>query len=191
MLVIGNGESRENIDLNKINTTKVGCNAIMRDFFVDHLICVDRRMVEESISFGINSSTIVYTRKDWISNFASTKNITTVPELLKEGNERWDEPFQWGSGPYAVLLSATLVLNNTVKLIGFDLYSENNCINNIYKNTNNYDNKKVDPRYWIHQISKVFEWFPKINFKIYQKENWILPESWKKPNVSVDNVNNL
>ena len=53
MLVIGNGESRENIDLNKINTTKVGCNAIMRDFFVDHLICVDRRMVEESISLGL------------------------------------------------------------------------------------------------------------------------------------------
>ena len=48
MLVIGNGESRCDINLSEINTTKIGCNAIVRDFFVDHLVCVDRRMVDEA-----------------------------------------------------------------------------------------------------------------------------------------------
>ena len=31
MLVIGNGESRQNIDVKRINMKKVGCNAIYRE----------------------------------------------------------------------------------------------------------------------------------------------------------------
>ena len=50
MLVIGNGESRKDIDISAFNETKVGCNAIIRDFFVDHLVCVDRRMVKEALT---------------------------------------------------------------------------------------------------------------------------------------------
>ena len=47
MLVIGNGESRKDVPINKLKGTKVGCNAIIRDYIVDHLICVDQRMVDE------------------------------------------------------------------------------------------------------------------------------------------------
>jgi len=40
MLVIGNGESRSGININSIDQVKVGCNAVYRDYKVDHLICV-------------------------------------------------------------------------------------------------------------------------------------------------------
>ena len=190
MLVIGNGESRKNVQVNKLAGIKVGCNAIIRDYIVDHLICVDQRMVDEAIGYN----TKIYTRADWISKYNAFENITTVPKLIKQGTERWDEPFHWGSGPYAVLLSATLCNDRTVSLLGFDLHSATTTVNNIYKGTPNYDpidKNPVDPRYWIHQISKVFEWFPKIHFKIYQTEHWTLPESWIKHNVSLDNLGNL
>ena len=192
MLVIGNGESRKDIDISAFNETKVGCNAIVRDFFVNHLVCVDRRMVEEVLQ--LSSFDKIYTRQDWINSYTSNKNVTTVPKLLEELTERWDEPFQWGSGPYAVLLSAKLCKGPTVRLVGFDLHSATNTVNNLYKDTSNYDSadkNAVDPKYWVHQISKVFEWFPQLHFKIYQKEDWILPNSWQKDNVSLDNLDNL
>jgi hypothetical protein len=192
MLVIGNGESRKDIDISAFNETKVGCNAIVRDFFVNHLVCVDRRMVEEVLQ--LSSFDKIYTRQDWINSYTSNKNVTTVPKLLEDGTKRWDEPFQWGSGPYAVLLSAKLCKGPTVRLVGFDLHSATNTVNNLYKDTSNYDpadKNAVDPKYWVHQISKVFEWFPQLHFKIYQKEDWILPNSWQKDNVSLDNLDNL
>jgi hypothetical protein len=192
MLVIGNGESRKDIDISAFNETKVGCNAIVRDFFVNHLVCVDRRMVEEVLQ--LSSFDKIYTRQDWINSYTSNKNVTTVPKLLEDGTKRWDEPFQWGSGPYAVLLSAKLCKGPTVRLVGFDLHSATNTVNNLYKDTSNYDpadKNAVDPKYWVHQISKVFEWFPQLHFKIYQKEDWTLPNSWQKDNVSLDNLDNL
>jgi hypothetical protein len=192
MLVIGNGESRKDIDISAFNETKVGCNAIVRDFFVNHLVCVDRRMVEEVLQ--LSSFDKIYTRQDWINSYTSNKNVTTVPKLLEDGTKRWDEPFQWGSGPYAVLLSAKLCKGPTVRLVGFDLHSATNTVNNLYKDTSNYDSadkNAVDPKYWVHQISKVFEWFPQLHFKIYQKEDWTLPNSWQKDNVSLDNLDNL
>jgi hypothetical protein len=185
MLVIGNGESRSQIDIDKIVDTKIGCNAVIRDYYVDHLICVDRRMVQESIDTGAH----IYTRPDWYQNFNAYKNIKCVPKLPYKGDERPDEPFQWGSGPYAVLLGA--MLSNNVDMIGFDLWSITDTVNNIYKDTSNYDPKDknpVDPRYWIHQIAKVFQYYPQVEFIIYQKQGWNLPETWIQPNVSLDKI---
>lgn len=193
MLVIGNGESRISIDINKIQEPKIGCNAIYRDYHVDHLICVDRRMVQEALANDVNQTSYVYTRDNWIKQFNSLR-VRSVPPLPYKGTQRWDEPFQWGSGPYAVLLSAKLCKGSTVRLIGFDLHSTTSTVNNVYKGTSNYDKedkRPVDPRYWIHQIGKVFELYRKRNFIIYQTDNWSLPDNWKLPNVSVDNVSNL
>ena len=50
MLVIGNGESRAELDVESFNLPTVGCNAIFRDVKVDHLVCCDRRMVREAIN---------------------------------------------------------------------------------------------------------------------------------------------
>jgi len=192
MLVIGNGESRRNINLSAIDTTKIGCNAIVRDFFVDHLVCVDRRMVDEAAQKHADKFKFIYTREDWLNGRDHIKNLLTVPELPYKGHQRPDEPFHWGSGPYALLLGA--LLDTTVKLIGFDLHSKNTKVNNIYKDTKNYDpstKTAIDPRYWIHQIGKVFECFPKHKFVIYTDNDWECPNFWNRPNVSLDNLSNL
>ena len=192
MFVIGNGESRKPIDINKLYGKKIGCNAIVRDYFVDHVVCVDRRMVNEAITNHNNNFSYIYTREDWLPGFQNIDNLITVPELPYRGKTRPDEPFHWGSGPYAVLLGA--LLDNEVYLIGFDLHSKDNKVNNIYKDTENYDpssKSAVDPRYWIHQIGKVFECFPKHKFFICAGQEWIIPNYWNRPNVSLDTYDKL
>ena len=193
MWSVGNGESRLGIDLDKLDGPKVGCNAIHRDYYTDYLVCVDKRMVQEAIHAGVNlKNTLVYTRPDWYPQF-QTLRIREVPPLPYKGEERWDEPFQWGSGPYAVLIAAIYAKEKYVNLIGFDLWSGSKTINNVYKGTPNYDDadhRAIDPRYWIHQIGMVFECFPKIKFTIYQ-DNWDLPKAWNYPNVVVDNISTI
>jgi hypothetical protein len=195
MWVIGNGESRNNININKLEGLKVGCNAIFRDYPTDYLICVDRRMMDEAIEAKANLHSLVYTRKDWFHTYNSeNKRIRLVPDLPYGGMERPDDPWHWGSGPYAVLLAAKLSKEKEVNLIGFDLYGKSDKINNVYKDTKNYeaaDKRAIDPRYWIYQIGKVFECYPKIKFTIYQEDGWQCPKSWKKSNIKVDNLNNL
>ena len=194
MWVFGNGESRKQIDLDQLKGYKVGCNAIMRDHAVDYLVCVDRRMVNEAVEKNINETTLVYTRPDWYGNYRHLKNIREVPDIPYEPSIRADEPFQWGSGPYAVLLAAKLSKERSISLVGFDLYSDNKLVNNMYKGTQGYDDSDksaVDPRYWIHQISKVFECFPKVNFTVYRPLAWETPKAWIKSNVEVDKISNI
>jgi len=189
MYVFGNGESRASININNLSGIKIGCNAIMRDYKMDHLICVDRKMVRETITAEYKSN--VYTRENWMDEFQAY-GIMSVPELPYKGYERPDEPFQWGSGPYAVLLACKL--SNDIKLIGFDLHSKDQYMNNIYKDTTNYNNSDhhyIDPRYWIHQIGVLMMMYPNIKFKIYQTTGFTLPNNWKLPNVSVDSLDNL
>ena len=79
-------------------------------------------------------------------------------------------------------------------IIGFDLHSKTNTVNNIYKDTPNYDvstKRPVDPSYWIHQIAKIFEIFPHVQFRIYNTVDWTLPKTWKYNNVSLDIIDNL
>jgi hypothetical protein len=188
MYVFGNGESRASINIDDLKGIKIGCNAIMRDYKMDHLICVDRKMVRETITAEYKSN--VYTRENWIDEFQAY-GIMTVPKLPYKGYERPDDPFQWGSGPYAVLLACGL--SNDIKLVGFDLHSKDKYMNNVYKDTNNYnrsDHHFIDPRYWIHQIGVLMEIYPDKRFTIYQKD-WQLPDQWKLPNVSLDNIDNL
>lgn len=193
MLVIGNGESRKDLNLQSIKTIKIGCNAVYRDVTVEHLICVDRKMVNEAIRSGYNAKHKVYTRRDWWRSYRLNQNVTQVPELPYKGNSKADDPFHWGSGPYAVLLAATLS-ETKIKLVGFDLYSKDGKTNNIYKDTDNYNSSQqraVDPRFWIYQIAKVFEYFPSKNFIVYAEDNWEVPNVWKKINVSVDKISNI
>jgi hypothetical protein len=132
--------------------------------------------------------TKIYTRSDWASHY----KVNLVPELPYQGTQRPDDPWHWGSGPFAVLLGAMLF--DKINLLGFDLHSKNNKVNNVYKNTANYSNadkRPVDPRYWIYQISKVFECYPRKQFTIYNEEDWIIPDIWKKDNVMLDSISNV
>ena len=139
VLVIGNGESRSDLDLSLYvkNFTTVGCNAIHRDITVDHLVCCDQRMVQEAARNLNNNSSKIYTRQRWLNtNLRSVGDLNPLPNIPISGNSKPDDDFHWGSGPYAVLLGCHL--STEIILVGFDLYSNNDFVNNVYKGTDNY-----------------------------------------------------
>jgi hypothetical protein len=119
-----------------------------------------------------------------------------LPKIPYKGEDRADRPEHWGSGPYALLVAATLEFKQ-INLLGFDLYGVNGKVNNIYKNTENYalDSKHaVDHSYWVYQISKIFDLFPDIHFNVYNRSSWAMPDRWIKHNVkkiNIDLVNQL
>lgn len=192
MIVIGNGESRKGIDINELQSEKVGCNAIIRDFTVHHLVCCDKRMVAEAINNKRISNQNIYTRSDWQNLFPGVK---IVPDLWYESEERIDQPWHWGSGDYAVLLASQITAHKQIHMIGFDLFSNDDNVNNIYKGTPNYnkaDSHPVDPSYWIYHLAKIFEKFDQKEYIVYSNLGDKMPESWKSlSNVRLDSLDNL
>ena len=189
-MVIGNGESRKSIDVKLLPDNIVACNAFCRDRYAEHLICVDRRMVDEA--YETQNYGHLYTRQDWLGSKKHIPHLKTVPQLPYKPEIRADEPFHWGSGPYAVLLAAKL--SPSVEIVGFDLYSNDKKVNNMYKDTKHYDKSEksaVDPKYWIHQIGKIFELYPRRKFVIFQDVDWELPKAWNHPNVLLDKISNF
>jgi hypothetical protein len=188
--VFGNGESRQSINLNDLDPEyiKIGCNAIHRDYSIDHLVCCDRRMIEEAVENPLIKDTFIHVREEQYHYFRKVrknKKIQLLPDIPYQGQKRADNPTHWGSGPYAVLV-ACLLNPSEINLYGFDLYSKTDYINNIYKGTKNYKHSigsAVDPSYWIYQISKLFVEFPNINFRIYNEKEWSLPLQWQHSNV--------
>jgi len=191
-LVIGNGESRRSIDLENYRNdyVLVGCNAVHRDLEVDHLVCCDKRMAEEAAN--ATGYPTIYTRTDWIVYFKSTyPNVEQLPELPYSGTLKQDQPINWGSGVYALLLATALPVD-TITVIGFDLYPTNNTVNNIYKDTVNYaksNSKPVDYSYWVYQIAKLIELNPNKTFQFVNDETWAIPSEWKKFNVQSLTIN--
>lgn len=193
ILAIGNGESRRSICLTNIKSysTTVGCNALHRDFFPEHLVCCDRRMVEEAVK-SVNTNTTIYTRDRWYLEFKKIKkhkNVKKVPDLFYQGEHKQDRSDHWGSGPYAILIAA-LQSPDEITMIGFDLYPIHDKVNNIYKGSKNYsstDSTPVDPSFWIYQTKKIFEHFDKIQFQIINNNDWEIPKQWKFSNVRFEN----
>ena len=189
-VVIGNGESRRDIDLNKYKTeyTLIGCNALHRDITVDHLICCDRRMAVEATDNPNTKNTVIYVRDSWYHYFRKilkNKNIKLLPALPYTGETKKDDPEHWGSGGFAVLLAASLGFEE-IEIIGFDLYPIDHTVNNIYKDTENYakaGSRPVDPSYWIYQLGKIFQHYPNTTFIIRNNSLWQFPLEWQKSNV--------
>lgn len=195
MLVVGNGESRRGIRLDDIDVPKVGCNAIFREAKVRHIVCCDQRMVQEAIGLYVNLKSGIWTRLDWLENFRGKHNVNCVPGLWYQTDEKRDQPFHWGSGSYAVLIACMHSKpDETIDLLGFDLYGIDKKVNNMYKGSRNYENadsKEIDPSFWIHQIGKCMEHYPQKTFRIFNKEGWQMPEKWKLPNVEFYNIEEL
>jgi hypothetical protein len=193
--VIGNGESRKSFDLYQLEWlgTTIGTNAVHRDFHPDHLVCCDRRMVQEAVNNSYENP--VYTRSDWYKQFSFWRNVRCLPELPYEGNKRQDDPWHWGSGGHALNLACNMNPEFVV-MIGFDLFaSNNNLFNNVYKSTENYNDASkppTDPSYWIYQTAKLFELYPNIKFLQIQLDDWNPPKEWEDfDNFFIDNYENL
>lgn len=189
VLVLGNGESRKNLDLSKFKDeyTTIGCNAIVREFFPDAVVCCDIRMAQEA---ALSHKVPVYVRPENLLSLNRIEIFKPLPNIPYVGTQKQDQPQHWGSGPYAVLLATELGFP-TVVLAGFDLYSKNGKINNLYKGSTHYlpsTANAVDPAYWIYQIGKIIELNPYVEFIILNEEGWQMPTEWQKDNVTFKNI---
>ena len=180
---IGNGEYRKNLDIKKIAElgTTYGSNAIFRDYNVDFLICCDKRMVLEALSYGYES--LIYTRKDWIPGpDIFPHNVKSFPAFIWEENEKWKQTFHWGSGLHAVYI-ALIHGHKELIIIGHDFWGigDNGRLhNNLYKGTDNYegvDHHDIDPSFWIKQFELLAGKFPTIQFNFYQPNMWQHPSN--------------
>ena len=190
VIVVGNGESRKNLDLNRFDIPIIGCNAIHRDYSIDHLITCDRRMLHEAVVSENTTQTKIYVRSENYHHFrkmVKDKRINRLPELPYQGSLKQDEPRNWGSGGYALLLAAQSSFDK-ILMLGFDLYGVDNKVNNVYKNTKHYlseDKPAIDPSYWRYQIEKIFDLYPNKNFVVYNHPEWKMPANWKKNNINL------
>jgi len=199
VVVIGNGESRRSINIQDLigNTMLVGCNAIHRDAVVNHLICCDDRMVREAVENPNTASTFIHVREtsyQWFRKIQKHKNVILLPEIPNQENNRVDQPRNWGSGTYALLVASQIPNIKKVYLLGFDLYGNDTLVNNLYKNTKNYSaggSHAIDPSYWIWQAAKVFKLFPNINYTIVNFPIWKIPSEWQRNNVVFESIENF
>jgi len=184
--VIGNGESRQPIDLElcKQHGLTIGCNAIIRTFFPHIVSAADERMLKEITESNYNGK--LYTRSNWNKKY----NALAYPDLPYQGNDRADNPWHYNSGPHAVNIACGTSPDKCY-LIGFDLTQQNNYTN-VYANTKGYDNKPVDPRYWHHQLDKLFESYPHVSFVWIAPTEYVCPKQWHRhANFSRDTTQNF
>lgn len=178
--VIGNGESRKTFALNQLHDWTIGCNAIHRDYLCNEYVAVDRRMVQEILRNESTANISIYTRPEWYKEWGDVR-VRSLPNLPFEGSAKVDKPFNWNSGPYAILLAANKSPTR-IHLLGFDLWGNNDLVNNFYKGTPNYSNeksKKINPDFWIYQLARIFEHYQNIEFVQHQINDWQIPERWK------------
>jgi len=197
-IVIGNGESRKPINFQSFTgkITMIGCNAVHRDCIVDHLVCCDSRMVREALEDINTRETLIYARDDWYHYFKKMlkhRNIRKLPNIPYDGHARADAARNWGSGTYALIVASMLEHEN-IYIIGFDLYGNQNLINNVYKGTKNYSGTRshaVDPSYWIYQSSRIFDHYKNKKYIIVNHPSWRFPDQWKLPNVDFLSIDKL
>ena len=182
--VIGNGESRRGFDLTPLKnvTTMVGCNAIFRDHNLEYVVACDRHMCQEAAN-TVGKNTTIFTRENWYKQFAYWPNVKKVPDLPYEGDKRQDEPFHWGTGPYAGVLGLTFK-PKAIFMLGFDLHPlEKGKINNMYTGSEGYKyiKRPVDPSYWIYQFHKLMGYSdPDTRWIVVNHDRWEMPKEWSQ-----------
>ena len=180
--IIGNGESRRGFDMSPLKdfSTVVGCNALYRDYMLEYVVCCDKHMCQEAAN-TVSKKTTILTRDRWVRQFQFWPNVKKLPELPYTGDQRKDEPFHWGTGPYAGVLALTFK-PKAIFMLGFDLYDREKKINNMYTGTHGYTyiNRPVDPSYWIYQFHKLMELSPDIRWIVVNEEKWKMPKEWSQ-----------
>jgi hypothetical protein len=134
--VLGNGRSRETIDLNALRQCgKIyGCNAIYREFTPDYLIAVDPKMVYEIQETGYHRHYEVWTNIN--RNYG-----------YEHGLKYFKPQLGWSSGPSALHLAASHTPNE-IFILGFDFTGIDGKFNNMYANTRNYNSSESMEIYW-------------------------------------------
>jgi hypothetical protein len=152
--VLGNGTSRQPIDLNLLKTLGrvYGCNAIYREFEPDVLISTDLPISERIQHEGYSQTHVHYTRKP----LPGTGALRIAQQY-----------FGYSSGPVAVA-QAALDGAIAIYLIGFDMGpNRTGRFNNCYADTEFYKKSSANPTFvgnWTRQLRQIARDFPKTSF---------------------------
>jgi len=149
--VIGNGISRLDIDLEKIDGKTYGCNLLYETFQPDVLVAVDAKVANRIQNLDYCKTHILYTREP--------KSDSGAIKIEKN----------WGysSGPVAITLACQ---DNPryVYMIGFDLKgTAQGKLNNVYADRENYKTSDMDETHygnWIQQVQQIMKDYPQIKF---------------------------
>lgn len=167
-VVIGNGRSRLNFDLNRVRERFVtyGCNALHRDFIPDTLVSMDFHMVHE----------ILNARTHHKCRFV-TQHTNDVDLLAGNG-----EPIHFIQHCNSTPDSGTAALDLACKdghkiiyIVGFDYH--NGGFNNVYAGTHNYASKShstptSQDTSWKSRLHKIVDKYKEVQFiKITDIEN--------------------
>lgn len=192
--VIGNGESRQGFDLNKIaGFNNYACNLSALDFDSQQAVACDRVILNALADRGYAQS--VWTRAS-LCNLPLQLKLASLPPLPYKGDHKYDQQIHWGSGLNAVLTACDHG-HNMLLMLGFDLFGSGaslDKINNIYKNSPGYkdsDARPVNPVHWIHQFQKLFKLYPLTSFVFIKREDYPRAPWDEFPNVYFDNYENL
>ena len=129
---IGNGESRQKIDLHFLKKygTIYGSNALYRDITPDILVTCDPMMLEEIIESGYSKENKVYTTEYGYGNV-----LEKVPKGHKVSLVPFKKIYPVNSGWTSIRLAYHLQPEEQIYMIGFDLFGDRK---NIYDDTRNY-----------------------------------------------------
>jgi hypothetical protein len=183
-IIIGNGKSRLQFDLDQLKTHGVtfGCNGIYRDFSPDYLVAMDRNMVDEIIDHKAYMNSVFYTQYD---NAIEKKIIRdrlpiNFTQPISETND---------SGTSAVKLASGFGFTR-IFMIGFDYISEDpHKLNNVYAGTKNYgphENHIHERCYdrWRSHLKRVIMANPQVEYYRVNLNNY-------EPNIRLTNYHNI
>jgi len=169
--ILGNGKTRLEVDIDQLNSLGVtfGCNRVYEEFVTHHLISADKGMAHEIQKSGYSAKHKHYTRK---------LNIIKGSGALEILHPQYAG---FSSGPAAVGM-ACYFGHSYIFLIGMDLHSDNDTINNLYAGTMNYKSDNAQPTYfgnWVLQVRDVMRQFTNNRFIHVNPLDGFSPEEWK------------
>lgn len=116
----------------------------------------------EKAKKNVNTATI---KVSWIKE---PDYSTSLTDICVENNGKGEKrDFGWACGASAGYVSIYREQPDEVYMIGHDINSPNNFVNNIYKSTKHYVSEKNGPTpgvNWIRQWKTLFDWYPEISF---------------------------
>jgi hypothetical protein len=178
-VIIGNGTSRAEFDLNLLSRHTAGlrgigrlqtygCNALYRDYQPHFLFAIGTDIVDEIATSGYCDDHIVYANKWNVAEYP--RKFYLIPE----------DP-AWNSGSLATYM-ACFDGHQTVYLLGFDGNDNDGFNDNIYSGTTGYPttDQSVTEDLWEKSMAMVFNTYPDVDFvRVAPTDNFRLPESWK------------
>jgi len=168
---LGNGRSRQGLDIQRLRSYGLvaGCNRIYQEEEVDILVSTDRQMAAEIEDSG----------------YARTHEFWTRRPRPDSGSRQLERPeYKYSSGPAAI---AKLCQRGCTKifLLGFDLGSPNDYVNNIYAGTAWYktpDQKATYYGNWVKQLQQVSEqWSNNLFYRVLGNES--TPYDFERTNI--------